>query len=77
MYFRLMENFQRTFGGVFDLYDDMLSGELSSEALFRLYKDLRPPGVRLAQVCDIITLIIVNQPYLLIVTSLHGNELGY
>ncbi|XP_063681692.1 calponin homology domain-containing protein DDB_G0272472-like isoform X4 [Bolinopsis microptera] len=45
-----MSSFLAQFGEVFDLYDDMMSGEISCEALAKMYGKLRPPGIRLAQV---------------------------
>ena len=42
--------FETRFGDVFDMYDDKLEGEISNKALCNLYREMRPPGIRVAQV---------------------------
>ena len=48
-----MSSFIAQHGDIFDLYDDMMVGEISCEAFSEMYEKLRPPGIRLAQVRNI------------------------
>ena len=49
-----MSSFIAQYGDVFDLYDDMMVGEISCEAFSEMYEKLRPPGIGLAQVRNIL-----------------------
>lgn len=45
-----MATFLEEYGEVFDLYDDLMTGEIKCKTLHTLYSKVRPPGIRLAQV---------------------------